>query len=412
MKNKSNIEGKKIIVGITGSIAAYKIPHFIRLLIKAGAEVKVVATTPALQLVSEVALSTVSKNPVLSDISDGHSWNHHVDLALWADFMVIAPLTANTLAKMSYGLCDNLLTAVYLSARCPIFVAPAMDLDMWQHPTTKNNLKNIQGFGVQVIPVDSGELASGLVGPGRMAEPESMLDFIIQNRDNDKSSFPDLTPLPFRKALVTAGPTYEKLDPVRFIGNFSTGKMGIAFARYLAKRGVEVTLILGPTKEQVYHENMEIVPVVSAQEMKDEVTKRMKEQDLFIMAAAVADYRPLQYTDQKIKKTGEEEGMTVELVKNPDILSFVGHHKADHQIVVGFALETENELANAERKLISKKADYIILNSLNDQGAGFGTDTNKVTILKKNSEHKSLPLLSKDETAQHVLQYIISDIKR
>lgn len=411
MKNKLSLQGMRILVGITGSIAAYKIPQFIRLLIKAGAEVKVVATAPALQLVSEVSLATVAKHPVLSDISDGHNWNHHVDLALWADIFVIAPLTANTLAKISHGLCDNLLTAVYLSARCPILVAPAMDLDMWTHPTTVQNLERIQSFGIKIIPVASGELASGLVGPGRMAEPEEMLEFI--QRNNPLSNEKVLENAPFKHALITAGPTYEKLDPVRFIGNFSTGKMGISFASYLADQGIQVTLVLGPTKENVHHQNITVVPVVSALEMMDAVQKRMNDHDLFIMAAAVADYRPAQYADQKIKKTNhEDEGMSLHLVKNPDILSYVGHHKNEQQTVVGFALETNNELENAQTKLRAKKADYIVLNSLNDEGAGFGMDTNKVTILSENNEHKSLPLLSKDETAHHVIQYILSKISK
>ncbi len=404
MKNKSTLKGVKVLVAITGSIAAYKIPHFVRLLIKQEAEVKVIASASALTLVSEVSLATVSKHPVLSDISNPNTWNNHVELALWADLMIFAPLTAHTLAKLSYGLCDNLLTAVYLSARCPIYFAPAMDLDMWTHPTTQQNIKRLQSFGYHMIPVEDGELASGLVGPGRMAEPEHIVDFLIDHHANAKQ----IHSLPYKTALITAGPTYEKLDPVRFIGNFSTGKMGISFAKYLAENGVKVTLVLGPTKETIQHKNIEIVSVFSAQEMLEAVQERVDDIELFVMAAAVSDYKPAQYADQKIKKTGEQDGLTLHLEKNPDILSFVGHQKKAHQTVVGFALETQNEIENAEKKLHSKKADFIVLNSMNDQGAGFGSDTNKVTIISEKSSHKSLPLLSKDETAQHVIQYIQS----
>lgn len=404
MKNKTTLKGVRILVGITGSIAAYKIPHFVRLLIKQGAEVKVVATAPALTLVSEISLATVSKHAVLSDISNSNTWNNHVELALWADLMIIAPLSANTLAKLSYGLCDNLLTAVYLSARCPIYFAPAMDLDMWSHPTTQENIKRLQSFGYHLIPVEDGELASGLIGPGRMAEPEHMVDFLIDHHLAAKNS----ETLPYKTALITAGPTYERLDPVRFIGNFSTGKMGISFAKYLADHDVKVTLVLGPTKETIQHKNIEIVPVLSAQEMLEAVQKRVDDIELFVMAAAVSDYKPREYVDQKIKKTAEQDGLTLHLEKNPDILSFVGHQKKSYQTVIGFALETENEIENAEKKLHSKNADFIVLNSMNDEGAGFGSDTNKVTIISGKSSHKSLPLLSKDETAQHVIQYIQS----
>lgn len=404
MQNNKVLVGKKILIGITGSIAAYKMPHFVRLLIKQGAEVKVIATTSALTLVSEVSLSTVSKNEVLSDISNSGAWNNHVDLALWADLMIIAPLSANTLAKLSYGLCDNLLTAVYLSAKCPIYFAPAMDLDMWKHPTTQENIQRLLSFGLKIIPVGDGELASGLVGPGRMAEPEDMLAMVIQHFE----ASPPIS-LKYKQAVITAGPTYEYLDPVRFIGNISTGKMGISFAKYLAEAGVAVKLVLGPTNQSIQHPLIDTINVKSAEEMFAAVKNHMDESDLFIMAAAVADYRPKSYSDQKIKKKDQEsDDFILHLEKNPDILSYVGHHKNEGQTVIGFALETHDEIANAQSKLERKKADYIVLNSLQDEGAGFGADTNKVTILSEKNGQKSLPLMSKDETAQHVIEYIQS----
>lgn len=400
MKNKK-LHNKKILVGITGSIAAYKIPHFVRLLIKEGAEVKIIASKAALDLVSAVSLSTVAKNPVLSDISDSSQWNNHVDLALWADIFIIAPLTANTLAKLAYGLCDNLLTAVYLSAKCPIYFAPAMDLDMWKHPSTQNNIQKLISYGCHLIPVRSGELASGLIGPGRMAEPEEIRDFIYKHIQEKKQI------LPYKRAVITAGPTYERLDPVRFIGNFSSGKMGISFAKYLADNGIQVDLVLGPSKEKVQNLNIKVHPVISAEEMMEKVQALMEDADLFIMAAAVSDYRPSDYSTEKIKKQDKEgDNFTINLVKNPDILAYVGKHKKENQTVIGFALETENELENAKKKLDKKKADFILLNSLRDTGAGFGTDTNKVTIISKKYPEKALPLISKDEIPSYVMQFI------
>lgn|SRR5690625_4224115 len=400
MKNKK-FQNKKILVGITGSIAAYKLPHFVRLLIKEGAEVKVIASKSALDLVSSVSLSTVAKNPVLSDINDSTQWNNHVALALWADIFIIAPLTANTLAKFAYGLCDNLLTAVYLSAKCPIYFAPAMDLDMWKHPSTQKNINTLLSYGNHLIPVASGELASGLIGPGRMAEPEEIRDFIYKHLQEQQQT------LPYKRAVITAGPTYEKLDPVRFIGNFSSGKMGIAFAKYLAKNGVQVELILGPSKEKVQNKNISVHHVISADDMMEKVQSFMYNADLFIMAAAVSDYKPRDYSTEKIKKQDKEkDDFTIKLIKNPDILAYVGEHKKENQTVIGFALETENELENAKKKLDKKKADFILLNSLSDTGAGFGTDTNKVTILSKKYPEKALPLISKDEIPSYVMQFI------
>lgn len=393
------LKNKKIIVAISASIAAYKLPELVRQLIKAGAEVQVLMTPASSDFVSSLALATVSKKEVYAEVSNHAQWNNHVDLGRWADLIVIAPCSANTLAKMATGLCDNIVQAVFLSATCPVLVAPAMDADMWEHPTTQQNLKTITQNGAIVIPPEHGELASGLVGMGRMSELEQIVAFI--SNFLEKNNF---TNTRFKRALITAGPTYEKLDPVRFIGNYSTGKMGIAFAKALAKQGVQVDLILGPTSETIDCEHVTVQRVESAQEMYDACISLFPKVDLAVMTAAVADFRPASKADQKIKKKEGEEGMQIELVKNPDILATLGGMKTS-QLVVGFALETNNELENAQGKLKRKNADYIILNSLNDKGAGFGSDTNKVSIISTN-EVFELPLQSKQKVAEAIIKYI------
>ncbi|MFA6150899.1 MAG: bifunctional phosphopantothenoylcysteine decarboxylase/phosphopantothenate--cysteine ligase CoaBC [Chitinophagaceae bacterium] len=393
------LSGKKIVLCISGSIAAYKTPQLVRQLIKEGAEVKVICTKAATQFVSTLSLSTVSKNEVLSDISDGSNWNNHVELGRWADVILVAPASANTIAKLANGFCDNLLNAVYLSAVCPVFIAPAMDEDMWHHPSTKNNLKTLESFGNHIIPVGNGELASGLFGDGRMAEP----DFIVQLLTTYLNST-NLKPLNGKKALITAGPTFEKIDPVRFIGNFSTGKMGIALAESLAKRGAEVTLVLGPTHLRPKNTGIQTILVESAEEMFQACVSNFANADFAIMSAAVADFKPKEIATEKIKKT--ENTLSILLEQNKDILAHLGSIKKANQILVGFALETNNELANAQKKLSAKNADFIVLNSLQDTGAGFGGDTNKVCILSKNGKQKNLPLQSKEATAEEIIEYI------
>ncbi len=390
------LAGKKIIIGITGSIAAYKIPMLVRLLTRAGAEVKLVMTASAGDFVSRLTLSTLSKNPVLSELFDEQSWANHVELGRWADVMVIAPLSCNSLAKMAHGLCDNLLLAVYLSATCPVIVAPAMDEDMWLHPTTQNNLDILRKNGCQVMDVGVGELASGLTGPGRMAEPEEIFSQLEQH-------FKVSGQLNGKKALVTAGPTYEAIDPVRFIGNHSSGKMGYALAEELAGRGALVTLVSGPVSIHKRHNNIKLVPVVSAQEMLQACEK--EDYDIAVMAAAVADYRPSVVSENKIKKKDNE--MNLDLVKTNDILGSLGSKKQKGQLLVGFALETNNEEAYAKKKLAGKNADLIVLNSLNDQGAGFGHDTNKVTLFYHDGRQKQLDLQSKKAIARDIVDSII-----
>jgi phosphopantothenoylcysteine decarboxylase/phosphopantothenate--cysteine ligase len=394
------LKGKKILLGITGSIAAYKAVVLVRELVKAGAEVKVILTPGAADFVTPLTLSTLSKNPVLKDLFDETSWSNHVMLGRWADVFIIAPLTCNTLAKMANGHCDNLLLAVYLSATCPVVVAPAMDDDMWHHASTKNNLKKIEEYGNRVIPVSHGELASGLTGDGRMAEPAEIIDYI-------SNSFFLTRRLAGKKALVTAGPTYEAIDPVRFIGNHSSGKMGIAIAKELARQGAETTLVLGPTGQEFTADGIRVVRVQSAQEMYDRCNEQFEQMDLAVMAAAVADYTPVTKAAEKIKKT--EEQFTLELKKTSDILKSLGERKTSNQIVVGFALETKNEKAYALDKLKRKNADMIVLNSLNDKGAGFGGNTNKVTIFQQGGKETVFDTKSKEAVAGDIVELIITD---
>jgi phosphopantothenoylcysteine decarboxylase / phosphopantothenate---cysteine ligase len=369
------------------------------LLVKAGAEVRVVATGAALDFVSPLALSTVSKNPVLAEVANGSEWNNHVALGLWADAMLVAPCSANTLAKMANGICDNLLCAVFLSLRCPVWIAPAMDEDMWKHPATQANVQKVASYNCHIVPVGHGELASGLNGAGRMEEPEALVAILQQYFGNaDK-------PLSGKKAVVTAGPTYERIDPVRFIGNFSTGKMGLAIAEALADAGADVTMISGPVALFPGRGDIAMVRVESAAQMYEAVSSRWQHSDIGVMAAAVADYRPAVVADNKIKKSGAE--LTLSLVKTEDILGSLGKIKSPAQTLVGFALETNNEVAHATDKLERKNADMIVLNSLKDAGAGFGHDTNKVTLIRKDTKPDFLPLMSKSEVAKEIVRKIV-----
>ncbi len=391
------LKGKKILLGVTGSIAAYKSAVLVRLLAKAGAEVKVVMTAAAKDFIAPLTLSTLSKNPVLTDLAENDSWANHVMLGRWADVMLIAPLSCNTLAKMAGGACDNLLMAVYLSATCPVVVAPAMDEDMWLHPSTKNNLERISAWGNHCIPVENGELASGLTGDGRMAEPEHIIkwltDFFLSSNE-----------LHGKKALVTAGPTYEAIDPVRFIGNHSSGKMGIAIAEEMRRRGAKVTLVLGPSAVEV-NSGIEVLKVWSAQEMYNACEKLFAETDIAVMSAAVADYTPVEVAAEKIKKASDD--LTLTLTKTKDILKSLGAKKKNGQLLIGFALETNNEKENALKKLVSKNADLIVLNSLRDEGAGFGHDTNKITIFGKQGATQTFDTKSKKEVAVDIVNSII-----
>jgi phosphopantothenoylcysteine decarboxylase / phosphopantothenate---cysteine ligase len=391
------LQGKKIVLGITGSIAAYKSILLVRLLVKEGAEVKVILTPSAKDFVSPLVLSTLSKNNVLVDLFDEKSWANHVELGRWADLMLIAPLSCNTLAKMANGMCDNLLLAVYLSATCPVMFAPAMDEDMWKHPATKRNINMLQSFGNHLIPVEAGELASGLVGEGRMAEPESIMKTV-------EGFFLTCSQFKGVKVLVTAGPTYEAIDPVRFIGNHSSGKMGIAIAEELAKRGADVVLVLGPSSQQLTNNSVQLVRVNKAEEMYQKSMEVFPDAQLAIMSAAVADYTPVVTAAEKIKK--KDGNMEIELKKTKDILASLGAIKQKGQWLVGFALETTNEKEYALAKLNSKNADMIILNSLNDAGAGFGGDTNKITIFDKNQHEYTFTMKSKKEVAKDIVDTI------
>ena len=398
------LSGKNILLGITGGIAAYKTTFLVRLLIKAGANVKVILTSSASSFVSPLTLATLSKNPVLTSFvhedNEGVSWNNHVELGLWADLMIVAPATANTLSKMANGTCDNLLLACYLSAKCPVFFAPAMDLDMYKHPSSIASFEKLKSFGNIMIPATSGELASGLHGEGRMAEPEAIIDFV-------KKYILEGLPLRNKKVLITAGPTYEAIDPVRFIGNHSSGLMGFELAKAAANLGAEVILVSGPSHLTIAHDLIQLVRVVSADEMYNEVHKHYASVDIAIAAAAVADYRPKTIADQKIKKNDAQ--LTIDLVKNKDILLSMGELKSQ-QFIVGFALETENEIENAIGKLKKKNLDAIVLNSLNDSGAGFGKNTNKISFIDKNSAIKTFELKTKAEVALDIINEIIKRI--
>lgn len=389
-------------MGITGSIAAYKAAFLTRLLIKAGAEVQILMTPSATDFITPLTLSTLSKKAVFSDVSSEAGWNNHVDLGLWADAMLVAPATANTLAKLANGLCDNIISACYLSARCPVFIAPAMDLDMWVHPATVENLERLQRHGTHLIPVGEGELASGLVGKGRMAEPEDIVAFL-------ESHFSKSEDLTGKNVMVTAGPTYEPIDPVRFIGNRSSGKMGVEIARNLADRGAKVRLVLGPSKLQIEHPNIDLVRVKTAQEMYDAAHQDFSKMDAAILAAAVADYRPANVAKQKIKKKGEE--MTIMLEKTQDIAASLGKIKEKGQFLVGFALETNNEVANAQGKLAKKNFDFIVLNSLQDKGAGFNHDTNKITIIHQGNKMTEFELKLKSKVAVDIVDELAGLLK-
>jgi len=396
----SVLKGKKVLLGITGGIAAFKTAALVRLFAKAGASVKVVMTPAAKEFITPLTLSTLSKNEVFSSFTDEEdenaTWNNHVELGLWADFMLIAPATASTLSKMASGNSDNFLLATYLSAKCPVFFAPAMDLDMYKHPSTKNSFQKLQEYENIMIPAGDGELASGLHGEGRMEEPEGIISFIENYYSED-------LPLRGKKILITAGPTYEAIDPVRFIGNHSSGKMGYEIAEAAARLGAEVTLISGPTHLEINEKSIKLVKITSAREMYEAAHSNFENIDVFISAAAVADYKPKYVADQKIKKN--DESLTLELTKTEDILASLGTKKKNQKLV-GFALETNNEVENARKKLKKKNLDFIVLNSLNDKGAGFKSDTNKISIIYPDRK-KDFELKSKKEVAADILKEII-----
>ncbi len=393
------LKDKKILIAVTGSIAAYKIASLVRLLIKAKAEVQVIMTESAKEFITPLTLSTLSKKPVYFSFykSENGEWNNHVELGLWADYMLIAPASANTLAKMSSGICDSLLMATYLSAKCPVAFAPAMDLDMYQHPSTKENIEKLIAFGNEFIAPGTGELASGLSGEGRMAEPEELLAF-LENKFNPINFYSQ------KNILVTAGPTHEAIDPVRFIGNASSGKMGYALAEAFAEKGANVTLISGPTNLKINHPNINKIAITSAAEMFEAVKANFANSAITVMAAAVADYSPMHLATEKIKKSTDH--LQIALSKTIDILQYIGEQKKANQLTIGFALETTNELVNAQNKLKSKNADLIILNSLNDEGAGFNVDSNKITMIDKNGQIEAFELKSKNKVAQDILQKI------
>ena len=399
------LNGKKILVGITGGISAYKTATLIRLFVKAGAEVKTVMSSAAKQFVSPLTIATLSKNPVYTDFfnPENGEWHSHVKLGIWADLFVIAPATANSIAKMANGIADNLLLTTYLSARCKTLIAPAMDVDMYQNTVTQQNIQTLLQRGCIVVDAAEGELASGLSGMGRMAEPEEIFSKV-------ESYFADNQDFKGKRILITAGPTREKIDPVRFISNYSTGKMGYAIAESLAERGGEVVLVSGPVELKPRHSNIRLVSVESAQQMYEACVQEFAQCDAAIMSAAVADYTPQTVAPEKIKKNGENH-FTLTLVPTPDIAAELGKIKTDRQVLAGFALETENERVNAQKKLESKNFDFIVLNSLNDKGAGFGYDTNKITIVYRNGDEKPFELKPKSEVAQDIAQALLSLLK-
>lgn len=419
------LQGKKILLGVSGSIAAYKAATLVRLLVKEGADVKVVMTPSACDFITPLTLATLSKHEVPVTISDNQSWNNHVMLGRWADVMLIAPASANTLSKMANGACDNLLMATYLSATCPVLFAPAMDEDMWHHPATRNNISKLLSYGHQQLPVEKGELASGLFGEGRMAEPENIVKYLQEHfsgQSLNNTGLPDTSrsaqhvdqqqfgntdlPLKGKKALVTAGPTQEPLDPVRYISNHSSGKMGIAIADALAAAGAAVTLVLGPTGLSAVNPAVNTLRVVTAEDMFNSSAAHFAQADVIVMAAAVADYRPKHVADIKMKK-GEGDALTLELEKTKDILRTLGATRTDKQVLVGFSLETNNEKEYALKKLREKHLDLVVMNSLNDKGAGFNHDTNKVTLFDKKGDARDLPLKSKLEVAQDIVTAIV-----
>ncbi len=398
------LQGKNFILGITGSIAAYKAATLIRLLVKEGAEVKVIMTPLAKEFITPLTLATLSKNPILVDFfnPENGDWNSHVDLGLWADMYIIAPASANTMGKMAHGIADNLLLTTYLSSRCPVMIAPAMDMDMYQHPATQKNIEILRSYGNLFVEPSSGELASGLIGKGRMEEPEIIIENVIDHFQSKKKNLDKVV-------LVTAGPTYEKIDPVRFVGNYSTGKMGYAIAEELANQGAQVTLVSGPTNMKVKNNNIKLLKVESAQEMFDECIDLSSKYDIAVMSAAVADFTPVLKENNKIKRN--KENYNIELQPTKDIAAKLGSTKTDQQILVGFALETFDEINNAKSKILKKNFDFIVLNSLNDHGAGFGHDTNKISIIDNQGKTDHFKLKSKQQVAKDIVLKIADLLK-
>ena len=401
----SILSGKNILLGISGGIAAYKSTYIVRLFKKQGANVQILMTPSSKDFVTPLSLSTLSNNPVLSDFFDKKDknklWNNHVELSLWADIFLIAPATSNTISKMASARADNLLLATYLSSKCPVYFAPAMDLDMYKNSANQENIKKLISHGKIHIPVNSGFLASGLEGEGRMKEPEEIIDFIINNIKQDLKLYN-------KKVLITAGPTYEPIDAVRFVGNFSSGKMGFSLAKTAASLGAEVTLITGPTSLNLVDDNVVVVNVVTADQMFIEVKKYFRSSDISILSAAVSDFKPKNRSDKKIKKQNNNT-LSIDLIQNIDILKYLGDNKSEKQILVGFALETDNENQNALLKIKNKNLDAIVLNSLNDKGAGFGHDTNKVSIINKNGLFKKFKLKSKSDVSIDIFNELIND---
>ncbi len=398
----TSLHGKKIILGVSGSIAAYKAAVLLRLLMKEGCEVRVIMTHSAKDFVSPLTFSTLSHHPVASDVHQDEEWTNHVEWGLWADAMVIAPATAHTIARCACGLASDMLTATYLSARCPVFFAPAMDLDMWQHPSTKENISKLQSYGNFILDVGNGELASGLIGPGRLAEPEEIKDF-LSDFFRIQQDFKDTS------ILVNAGPTYEAIDPVRYIGNHSTGKMGVAIAEEFSNRGAEVTLVLGPESVLPKDDRITVLHVTSADDMLETCLQVFEKTDVAILAAAVADYKPAQIANEKIKKDNQK--LSLELVRTPDIAASIGKIKKAGQILVGFALETNNGREHALQKMVKKHMDMIVLNNPRDAGAGFGHDTNKVTFLFPNNKEQHFELKSKQKVAFDIAEAVHKMIK-